>query len=311
MLDPPYRAISRLLQSGRVVPFLGAGASLVSRPSGVTWKEGDPFLPLGGELSNCLADEANYPTAEKWERADLAKVSSYYADVIGRRDLRGYLRKILGREYAFGKVHEFLASFERPLLIVVTNYDTLLEDAFVKAERPYDLVVYPSDLRDNANAVLWWPNGVSEPRVCDPVQLEIDLEQTTVIFKMHGTLHKKDDQYDTFVVTEEDYIDFISRMTMSAAIPAVFSQYMRDRSFLFLGYGLRDWNLRVLHKNLGRYLRQRSALARLGDDEAPKSWAIQLGPSELEKKLWAGRGVEIFDQDLDRFIANLRATVPR
>jgi hypothetical protein len=311
MLSPPYPAISRLLHSGRVIPFLGAGASLVSRPGRVTWKKGDPFLPFGGELSNCLAEEVNYPNEQDWERADLAKVASYYADVMGRRDLQSYLRDVLVRNYPFGAVHTFLASVERPLLIVVTNYDTLLEDAFIKENRAFDLVVYPSDLRDNANGVLWWRHGVSEPEVCDPVQLNIDLEMTTVIFKMHGTLNRQNDHYDTVVVTEEDYIDFISRMTMSAAIPASFSDYMRDRSFLFLGYGLRDWNLRVLHKNLGRYLRQRSALARLGADEAPKSWAIQLRPSELEKKLWARRGVEIFDMELDRFVDEVKAVRPQ
>ncbi len=51
-MEPPYGVISNLLKKGRVVPFLGAGASMVGRPDGAAWDAKAPaFLPSGGDLS--------------------------------------------------------------------------------------------------------------------------------------------------------------------------------------------------------------------------------------------------------------------
>jgi hypothetical protein len=80
--------------------------------------------------------------------------------------------------------------------------------------------------------------------------------------------------------------------------------HFRERSFLFLGYSLRDWNLRVVLKNMSKELEKRAALD--NDEEPLPSWAIQYSPSELERKLWSKRGVNIFDVAIDDFVARLR-----
>jgi hypothetical protein len=84
----------------------------------------------------------------------------------------------------------------------------------------------------------------------------------------------------------------MSRMTRTRVIPPDILNHFRDRHFLFLGYGLRDWNLRVLLNNLRQDLN--------------KSWAIDLYPSELETRLWRSRSVNIFQLSIDDFVANLR-----
>ena len=63
---------------------------------------------------------------------------------------------------------------------------------------------------------------------------------------------------------------------------------LRKSHFLFLGYGLRDWNMRViLHRIAGE---QRLTY---------KSWAIQRAPTDLDQKFWDRRDVDILDVDLD------------
>jgi hypothetical protein len=304
MADPPYGIIFNLLKRGDVIPFLGAGASFVGRPADAVWNPAEPkFLPSGGELSRFLAEEAEFPADEAYERSDLAKVSSYYVDVAGRRTLRDRLREVLFHDYETGALHRFLAEVPSPLLIVVTNYDTLVEEAFNAAGKPFDVVVYPADRKDVANAVLWWPHGANEPKITPPNELFIDLATTTVIFKMHGSIRPASEEWDGFVITEEDYVEFLSRMTMNSAIPALFSAYFRDRSFLFLGYSLRDWNLRVVLKNLSKCFAWRGS----GPDEDPvPSWAIQRQPTELEVKLWKKRNVNIFDVTIEEFVARMR-----
>ena len=298
MREPPYGAIWDLLKTGNVVPFLGAGASLAGRPTVDKWDGDHPtVLPSGAELATYLAGKSGFPSADRSDFEDLAKVSSYFSDLLGRRRLRDRLRNIVNHDFEVGSLHGLIAAIPANLLIVVTNYDTMLERAFQAVGRPYDLVIYPADRTDFAGAVLWWPHGADRPQPVEPNRLDIDLTAKTVIYKMHGTVVRDTAEWDSFVITEDDYVEFLSRM--NTAVPAVFYSHCRSRSFLFLGYSLRDWNLRVVLRNLSRTLVQR------GDEELP-SWAIQRNPSELEKALWQKRNVEIFDVPLDEFTIRMK-----
>jgi len=76
---------------------------------------------------------------------------------------------------------------------------------------------------------------------------------------------------------------------------------MGDSHFLFLGYSLRDWNLRVI-------------LQRIWGQQALdlKSWAIQREQpnpklSEIDRKLWSDRGdVDLLYVPLDEYVTHLR-----
>jgi SIR2-like domain len=181
-----------------------------------------------------------------------------------------------------------------------------VEQAFDLIRKPYDLVIHPADRKDIANSILWWPHGESEPKVEAPNTLDLDLRRTTVIYKMHGTVLKHTDKWDNFVITEDDYVDFLSRMTTQTAVPSIFYEYFHSRSFLFLGYSLRDWNLRVVLRNLSQPLGSRVGTPDSRQDEPLPSWAIQYQPSELEQTLWRARGVHIFDVELDEFVARIQ-----
>jgi SIR2-like domain len=311
---PPFKPIARALRSGRVIPFLGAGVNLGpgTAPLGAKALR----LPSGFQLSSTLALEAYFPAESLDDLNDLAKVASYYVDKSGRPSLREMLHETFNQDYTPRNIHEYLAEIERPLLIVTTNYDDLTERAFEAKKRPYDLVVHPTDRPDLKGSVFWWQHGAQEPIEEEPNSLPMTerLKKMTVIYKMHGTVVRpwfrrqaseisSDDlpfRDDSYVITEEDYIDFLHRMTMQAAVPAEFMTYFSTRQFLFLGYGLRDWNLRVVLKNLKSVLRGPGR-----DDEAP-SWAIQFKPSLLEWMLWKKRNVNIYNMDVDEFVDELR-----
>jgi hypothetical protein len=64
--------------------------------------------------------------------------------------------------------------------------------------------------------------------------------------------------------------------------------------YLFLGYSLRDWNLRVM-------------LHRIWKDRAKQnnSWAVVSYPDPLEVEAWRSRSVEIYDMELGAFSARL------
>lgn len=308
---PPFAGISQLLHDGAVIPFLGAGVN--TRPlQAPGWTRGAPFLPRGAELARALADASSFPSQDARDRSDLAKVASYGVDSLGRAWLRRRLREIFDTDYEPCDIHCYLASITRPLLIVTTNYDDLTERAFKRAGKPYDLVVHPTDNDDYAASVLWTRYGEA-PTPVRPNLLHIDLEKTTVIYKMHGTVHREtsgvSSELDSYVVTEDDYVDFLSRMTGQAAIPLSFIRHFQERQFLFLGYGLNDWNLRVILRNLRNVLPE----IRPGDGDPPirhtqePSWAIQYKPSALEVALWSARKVKIYDISIDAFVRGMRS----
>jgi len=66
---------------------------------------------------------------------------------------------------------------------------------------------------------------------------------------------------------------------------------LRKSHLLFAGYGLRDWNLRVILQRIWEE-------QRLGYN----SWAVQKQSDALDRRFWGRRNVEILETDLDAFI---------
>jgi SIR2-like domain len=325
-IEPPYGFMAKGFKEGTIVPFLGAGVNFGTRtPANARWTEKTTtFLPSGAELSRFLAGDSGFPSQEKHDLDDLAKVAAFYEDAIDPKSLRKQLHKLFDQDFAPCDVHKYLAEIPTPLLIVTTNYDDLTERALGAAGREYDLVVHANDSSEVAASVLWWKAGAPEPEPKPPAKLFIDLKRTTVLYKMHGTVDRRS-KWDNYVITEDDYVKFLSRMTGQTAVPALFMRAFRDRHFLFLGYGLRDWNLRVVlrilrdNKNIlpapvadAAATNDRDEQEGASEEEAavPRSWAIQFQPSDLERELWNARGVKIYDVDINEFVRRLRESAP-
>ncbi len=289
-LEPPYELIRDGLRDGKVIPFLGAGASLCERPLEAGWSSPDDnFVPSAWELAQYLDRRSGFPSSEA---AELARVAQYFDGVAGRGSLDDHLHKIFARRYQPGPLHRYLADFEN-LLVVTTNYDQLLEDAFREAGCPFRLVVY----RAGAPSVLVWDDGAAtaEPQEEAANELDLDLGDGAVIFKMHGAADPADDERDSYVITEDDYVEFLARLANKTAIPACFAEPFRRRHFLFLGYGLKDWNLRVvLHQVWKEWPRRRYA-----------SWAIDHKAQPLEQQFWSGKQLSIYEMTIADFLEQL------
>ncbi len=294
---------------GYVVPFLGAGANLCDRPDEVAWEPGR-FLPNGSELAHALAEKGRYPSADD---GDLLRVSQYIGAVRGEKDLYRYLRTIFDVDYPPNSLHRFLARIpaylrERgapQLLTITTNYDDLLERALDEQGEAYDLVWYEAKHGRLAGKFIHRAPG-AEPVGID-VANEYDAltpDERPVILKLHGAIDRSSPRGDSFVITEDDYIDYLSRGDIGAQIPITIRERMTDSHFLFLGYSMRDWNLRVI-------------LSRIwGSQELDvTSWAIQRDPQDevaktIEQKLWSSRGdVDLVYATLSTYVAQLSTAV--
>lgn len=300
--EPPYPLILDEMRAGKIVPFLGAGASLCGRKKEDRWVPGESrFLPSGNELAEFLAEYSCFPSAEQ-DKA-LARVASYYEMTTGRSSLTEKLTDLFNHDYEPGGLHRLLASMEGISLIVTTNYDDLIERAYQKEDREYHLVTCPVDRKDIKGQVLWQRPGADEIKEYPPAKLPLTVGKEPIIFKMHGGVDKLIQENNSYLITEEDYIEFLSRMTEQTAIPATFKMKFKQSRFLFLGYGLQDWNLRVMLRNINRATQS-------GTQRDLKSWAIQRNPSELDKALWQKREVDIFNVELSSFVDNLVRRMP-
>lgn len=293
--DVPYGTISDALQGGLLVAFLGSAASAVYRPSAEEeWSLGKSFLPFGFELAKDLATAGSFPNTG--EKPDLPLVASYYASVSGDiRLLKHRLRKAFNVNCQPGMLHRLLAAIKQPLLIVTTNYDDMMERAL--GDRPYHLVV------DRGKKGVVWVRR-SDGKVGDINANKLTQEfqeckafvEHPIIYKLHGCLDRHNEKNDHFLITEQDYVDFLGRST--PLVPQYLWNRMAEKNFLFLGYSLIDWNVRVLLRKLRNPFNSSAV-------EERRSWAIIRNPGIADETIWSKHGVEMFNCDLQIFTERL------
>jgi len=303
------RIVTRRLREGKVIPFLGAGTNLCGRPDNADWRTGK-YLPSGHELASYLAENYAYPEDEA---LDLLRVSQYVQAVTGGPALYEELHDVFTREYVPTALHELLAALPaairawreqgfgaRQQLIVTTNYDDALERAFQAAHEPFDLVTYQAKGPDRGKFLHVPPEG-DALLIDQPNRYRgLSLDRRPVILKIHGAVNRTDGDRDSYVITEDHYIEYLAQTDIANIIPAALMAVMNESHFLFLGYSLRDWNLRVILQRIW---------GRQPFDEKYTSWAIRKDPSRLEERLWRTRNVDSLDIDLDGYVRALREAV--
>lgn len=292
------RTLIPAFSRGQVIPFMGSGVNLCERPQEAGWSfRGTEFLPSGDELAGHLAATYGYPPSAP---RDLARVSQFIAVMQGLGPLYEELHSIFDSDYTPTPLHRFFATLPARLratggrcpyqVIVTTNYDDVLEAAFRAAGEPFDLVTYIADGGNQGKFVHQPPEGEGLIIERPNEYRGLDLGERTAILKIHGAVDRGGSE-DSYVITEDHYIDYLARTDISNLIPVQIAAKLRRSHFLFMGYGLRDWNLRViLHRIWGE---QRLSW---------KSWAIQIDPDPIDEEFWRKRDVEILRLPLAEYI---------
>jgi hypothetical protein len=292
-LQDHLKDVADAVVDGKLVPFLGAGLNLCDRPPGTVFSPNQSeFLPNGAELARFFADTFRYPELSACSvrpcgftppPPDLSKVTQYGVTRRGPGDLYSRLTDIFGREYPVTRAHRFLVRLCRPApkalkdedrypLIVTTNYDNLMERAL--EGREFDLVYYDS-ADDQRGQFFHKPPGgqvTPIPRERANEYTYPFLEDRPTILKMHGTVDAAADQTKGVVITEDDYIDYLASEALDKLLPPRLLGKLRRNHLLFLGYGLRDWNLRVFLRRIKRAAAQNYV-----------SWAVVKDAPEEER----------------------------
>jgi hypothetical protein len=334
-----FLTIAEKLGRGRMIPFLGAGANLCDRGN-EEWEPGRPFLPSGGELARHLAARGRYPLSTG---RDLSRVSQYVDAARGEDELYLYLHEVFesptsaltsrGREegrgvgevasvpeYPLTSLHRMLARVAKSLyeaglaqlLVVTTNYDDLVERALTEEGLEFDVVWYEAKKkREEARGhfVHRAPGKTPAPilKANSYRDLPIELERPAVL-KLHGCLVRESATDDSYVITEDSYINYLSCGDVGRLLPIALSQRLATNSLLFLGYSLGDWNLRVVLNGIWGASKLQC-----------KSWAVQREPadpnrSKIEQAMWETperANIELVYCELSEYVKGLGARLPR
>lgn len=302
--------VEQMADEGALVPYLGS--QLTGKRSAPA--EDPESLPSAEELAADLVRRFGVPSA----RLELPEVAQYVYLMRGWPDLYRALRQILNTEYEPGPVHRFLARLPQTLeglglekryqLIVTTNFDRALEQAFSDEQEPYDLAIYMTKGPDSGRFVHFPyegpPLSIGVPNKYGNFPITVDGElERTVIVKIHGAADGDISDYrikENYVITEDHYIDYLSRSPIETLVPVQILDKLRDSHCLFLGYTVRDWNLRVFLKRIWE-----------GGRIEAQSWAVEPDPDALEREFWKESGVDLYTADLADYVGQLHERLTR
>ena len=186
------------------MPVIGAGFSLnVSLPEGQT-------MPTWEELTSLLRNRI------KIQETDPLLVTQEFERKSDRTTLISTITEFLYKNKVKPSfAHRELISITDFDVICTTNYDSLLEDACKREERPASLIVNKQDISSHGS------------------------DQELRILKMHGDLEHKDEliitkkDYETYEEKKESFVVYLKSLLMT-------------RTPLFIGFSMQDPNFKQI-----------------------------------------------------------------
>jgi hypothetical protein len=277
-IDDTVTLIAEAVALKRCILFLGAG---VHAPP----PEDSPFSypaerrpPIGSDLSQNLATSCNLTGRFPGEdSSNLQRVALFYEIARSRHQLVDAVTDAVQTGKRPSPMLGALAQLDFPL-VITTNYDQLLENALRAAGKEPRVAVYTPRLEPTTDH--------RDPTVESPI-----------IFKIHGDVSRP----ESIVITDEDYIQFVLRMSNKDPydpVPLTLKYYLTGWTTLFVGYSLLDYNLRLLFKTL-RW--------KIDSASMPDMYSVDYHPDPLIFDVWHNqrRYVKFIAQDVWAFVPRL------
>jgi hypothetical protein len=277
-VDDLIEVIAGAISRQRCILFLGAGVHAPPPPKSLFEYPAEQRPPIGAALSEKLAASCNLSERRPWENtSNLQRVALFYEIARTRRQLVDAVAEEVQAGKRPSPMLRALAELDFPL-VITTNYDQLFESALSAAYKQPRVAIYQPDTEVTAD----YHNPTPE---------------SPVVFKIHGDIQHP----ETIVITDEDYIQFVLRMSDKEPydpIPLTLKFYLKEWTTLFVGYSLLDYNLRLLFKTL-RWKMDRAGV--------PDMYSVDCRPDPLILDVWCNqrRYVKFIAEDVWAFVPRL------
>jgi hypothetical protein len=216
-------------------------------------------------------------------------------------------------------LHQFLAALPRLMfskgypkrspglpfqLIVTTNYDNILAQAFLAVKQPFDVVFYVADGDERGKFKHQsYGEDVQTIDTLDYDKLPLrppwgrSLQPRPIILKLFGTWERETHWENNFVATEQQLTFLIDSLTNNLPT-SLMSILGRNSNILFMGYSPSDTDLdRIMH------------CFWLENKIPNKSWLLHHAqPGYLEQEIWETRNVDLLKMpsSLEGFVDQLK-----
>jgi len=283
LTDKDWNILIKAIRNQRCTPFLGAGACFGT-------------LPLGGDIARKWAAEHEYPFDDSFNLIKVAQFLAVESYPMFPKDEIVQMFKDMDASPDFSREnepHRVLADLPLPVYLT-TNYDDFMTRALSRQHRdPKREICRWNTLARNIPSR--FDDGY-EPTPANPV-----------VFHLHGHTELP----SSIVLTEDDYFDFLVNVSREPLlIPPRIQKALTETSVLFIGYGLADWNFRVLLQGLSRFMEKglgRTHIAVMMPPNVPNSETQQKKAQEYLSQYYQNIDVQVFWGTATDFCAELGA----
>jgi hypothetical protein len=280
--DDDWKTLIHTINRGNCILMLGPDAS-VDQVKTAGNENGD-FRPLCEILARELAENEKVKTKiaeRKIDPGNLTLVANYYCAEAGRNGLEAKTEKFYeDRMQLTGELHNNLAAL--PFYFIVTSCpDRMFYNALEKTgKKPV--------------------TGGYNFRGTNPAMVTMGTVTEPLLFNLYGRIEEP----ESLVLTENDLLDFlVAVISDNPPFPknVISELHASNKSFLFLGFGFKQWYLRILLRILQGSKKQSYsfALEEFSRDEEEFHRTI-LFFEEGEYK------IHIYNRELNSFVKDLR-----
>lgn len=279
---------------------MGWGVSRFGRPAGDSWVHGQ-YLPDPDEAARELAGPLGSLVSGP---ASLPEISQYTVELEGIETLFERLHDLYAAdaadEYAPTFLHRLLVELpsrlrakgypadpKRRFVVFSAAFDDMLERAFRTAEQPYHLFAYhcytdEEGVTQDACFYHHPPTGDEPVEVRNATEYNgLAGDDYPAIVKLCG--QQISPQPESIVVTEDQFIEYLfPKREIGLLLPKTLLDSIKGHSYLFVGYELRPWYLRLLLQRM--CLNKQSLIS--------KGWVVAPKLAPIEERFWHGAKIQ-------------------
>jgi hypothetical protein len=247
--------LAHSIKTRRTILFAGAGLSI------------SVGLPPWRELITRMGREFGFddivPTQEG--RFDYPILAEYYRLQQGSiGPLRSWMDRnwfVSEQKIKESRIHQLIVELDFPI-IYTTNYDRNLDAAYNLHQKEFVKIINARDIATTREGV-------------------------TQIVKFHGDFD--DDQ--SLVVTESDYLN---RLSFDSPLDIKFRADALGKTILFIGYSMRDMNIRLLLHRLWQTWHHSDY-----EKNRPESFVFMINPNPVEEAVLNKWGITVLSEEAD------------